>query len=441
MVCMSVPAAAAAEGAADAGAADVAAGAATDVAASGAADAAASGVAADAGSSTLPWLASDATAMDAGTAGFSDAMADTGANGALSSSAGWGSAPALDTSGIDSLAGTSATPASAATPVAPQGGGFLSQIQSGFAKNPLPYILGGTTLGQVAARLINPPPKYSVQGNASQVLASNPSFNNPNLPQYTSQNTGTPYTGNWYTYGAQGNPAMYSATPQPVANPSVTPAKHGGLMGYAHGGQVHNYASGGLLSNPLITGFGRLNRSAPNIAANPAGLRFAGGGMASHAAPPFNSAMRPGIPSRFIPPQNYAIGGAVNPLQAPPAPPMGQQPPMPLQQQQRKLNPLAVKMAAYKIGHMLGRSMKKRGLTHPGHVHGAGGGQDDAIPARLSDGEFIMPSDVVSKLGDGSSDAGGKKLMKVVHGVRAHVATKGFPPKTKANPLSYVGGA
>lgn len=43
-------------------------------------------------------------------------------------------------------------------------------------------------------------------------------------------------------------------------------------------------------------------------------------------------------------------------------------------------------------------------------VHGAGDGRSDSIPARLSDGEYVMDAETVSMLGDGSSKAGAKKL-------------------------------
>lgn len=61
-------------------------------------------------------------------------------------------------------------------------------------------------------------------------------------------------------------------------------------------------------------------------------------------------------------------------------------------------------------------------------VKGPGGGLDDLIPttidgkraAALSDGEFVVPADVVSMMGDGSSTAGAKRLYDLVKGVRQH---------------------
>jgi hypothetical protein len=39
-------------------------------------------------------------------------------------------------------------------------------------------------------------------------------------------------------------------------------------------------------------------------------------------------------------------------------------------------------------------------------------------PARLADGEFVVPADVVSHLGNGSTDAGAKKLYAMLNKVR-----------------------
>ena len=57
---------------------------------------------------------------------------------------------------------------------------------------------------------------------------------------------------------------------------------------------------------------------------------------------------------------------------------------------------------------------------------GPGGGLDDLIPttidgqqaAELSDGEFVFPADVVSMMGDGSSDAGARRLYDMVKMIR-----------------------
>lgn len=65
------------------------------------------------------------------------------------------------------------------------------------------------------------------------------------------------------------------------------------------------------------------------------------------------------------------------------------------------------------------------GVTE-GELRGAGDGMDDMIPATLegeqdvvlSDGEFIVPADVVSGLGNGSTNAGSKALYEMMDRVR-----------------------
>jgi hypothetical protein len=59
-------------------------------------------------------------------------------------------------------------------------------------------------------------------------------------------------------------------------------------------------------------------------------------------------------------------------------------------------------------------------------ARGPGGGLDDLIPtsidgrraAALSDGEFVIPADVVSMMGDGSSNAGSRRLYDMVRSIR-----------------------
>jgi len=68
--------------------------------------------------------------------------------------------------------------------------------------------------------------------------------------------------------------------------------------------------------------------------------------------------------------------------------------------------------------------MAKGGIA--GLLKGRGDGMSDSIratiadkqPARLADGEFVVPADVVSHLGNGSTDAGAKHLYKMMDKVR-----------------------
>ena len=66
------------------------------------------------------------------------------------------------------------------------------------------------------------------------------------------------------------------------------------------------------------------------------------------------------------------------------------------------------------------------GIAAGRYLKGDGDGMSDSIPAtingkqpaRLADGEFVVPADVVSHLGNGSSDAGAKKLYSMMDKVR-----------------------
>lgn len=260
------------------------------------------------------------------------------------------------------------------------GNGITGAISNYLSKqNPLNLALAGTT-GLAAIQSLLPKPQVNVGQNAANVMATNPSFSNAALPKYTLQNTATPYSGNWYTYGETPQTSMYNA--------QLQTAKHGGMIkGYAHGGRVHGYAMGGM----------------PPVGMPPQGNM--------PPAPP---------PQAPMPPQGM-----------PPRPPMAAQQPV---------NPLMLK-AAHNIGFAIGKHLKSKLRTPDGQVHGKGGGQDDAVPARLSQGEFITPADVVAHLGDGSSNEGAKKLTEMNNRVRAHKTSKGnkFPPKAK-NPLSYLKG-
>ena len=74
-------------------------------------------------------------------------------------------------------------------------------------------------------------------------------------------------------------------------------------------------------------------------------------------------------------------------------------------------------------------------------VTGIGDGQSDDIPAMLADGEFVIPADVVSALGNGSTKAGSDKLYDMMHSIRRHhrsAGPKDLPPPAKKSPLDYI---
>lgn len=81
----------------------------------------------------------------------------------------------------------------------------------------------------------------------------------------------------------------------------------------------------------------------------------------------------------------------------------------------------------------------------PAPVRGTGGGLADLVPATiegkqpaaLSEGEFVFPADVVSMLGDGSSEAGARILNTLMEEIRS---AKQGGDKTQAGPLAELLG-
>ena len=73
-------------------------------------------------------------------------------------------------------------------------------------------------------------------------------------------------------------------------------------------------------------------------------------------------------------------------------------------------------------------------------VQGDGDGTSDEVPAMLANGEFVIPADVVSSLGNGSNEAGASVLDQFLKSIRDHKhskGSKGLPPDSKG-PLAYL---
>ena len=78
------------------------------------------------------------------------------------------------------------------------------------------------------------------------------------------------------------------------------------------------------------------------------------------------------------------------------------------------------------VSEAMSRDTGLRLLAKGGYINGPGDGMSDDIPATingdepaaLADGEFVIPADVVSHLGNGSSDAGSKRLYGMMDKVR-----------------------
>ena len=85
------------------------------------------------------------------------------------------------------------------------------------------------------------------------------------------------------------------------------------------------------------------------------------------------------------------------------------------------------------------------GYANGGYLSGGGDGMSDSIPAtiegkqpaRLADGEFVVPADVVSHLGNGSSKAGSKRLYAMLDKIR-HARTGNKKQGKQINPAKYM---
>jgi len=79
------------------------------------------------------------------------------------------------------------------------------------------------------------------------------------------------------------------------------------------------------------------------------------------------------------------------------------------------------------------------GMKHT-YVQGNGDGTSDSVPAMLANGEFVIPADVVSALGNGSNNSGSKVLDEFLQVIRHHKQAHSpneLPPDSKG-PLAYI---
>jgi len=83
--------------------------------------------------------------------------------------------------------------------------------------------------------------------------------------------------------------------------------------------------------------------------------------------------------------------------------------------------------------------------TQGTYLKGPGDGMSDSIPARidgqeeaaLATGEFVVPADVVSALGNGDNDAGAKILEQMIAKIR-HAKTGRASQPPQINPTNFL---
>ena len=74
------------------------------------------------------------------------------------------------------------------------------------------------------------------------------------------------------------------------------------------------------------------------------------------------------------------------------------------------------------------------------YIQGRGDGTSDQIPAMVANSEYVLPADIVSALGNGSSDSGADILDQFIKTIRAHKHSGSpdeLPPQSKG-PLEYL---
>jgi len=216
------------------------------------------------------------------------------------------------------------------------------------------------------------------------------------------------------------NPALVQAQQQ--ANPQAM--AHGGLMHYAAGDVVKQLAN---MQGAYQAGTsGSMPEAAYNLAQNLASLRATPAVMAATYTQDLN-------------PNESADLAHANRERAPAAGDMGHrgyQRPEPYMFAQGGL--------PFRHHYATGGSPMSDlgGYSDGGHLlKGPGDGVSDSIPAsisgkqpaRLADGEFVIPARIVSELGNGSTDAGAKRLYEMMDRIKAkRLGTKNIAADTKA---------
>lgn len=218
--------------------------------------------------------------------------------------------------------------------------------------------------------------------------------------------------------------------PQPIA----------GLQPMIPGG----YAMGGPVMPPQMMPQGQGMQRPMMTMANQQPMMSGpmGGGMRPPVGPPMNPMMGGGgqppqmfpgsmgpqmMGSQQVPMQGYKVGGSISVPRGPMIHPY-----LPAKEMIPYHDPKPT------LPYKQFRPGSRGHFATGGEVMGPGDGQSDSVPAivdgkapsALSSGEFVVPSDAVSHLGNGSNAAGAKRLHQMVHHVRMKkTGHPGMPPR------------
>jgi hypothetical protein len=315
-----------------------------------------------------------------------------------------------------------------------------------------PTVTEATTLGSAGAQGLDQASLDFIKANPQLY----PTAANGSLATSVSMTPPVPTT----DVSGMGSAMSSQYTPPPVQSPTITannvPTQAPkGMLDFGYKGTSPNAFGYGPQSNLGLAGIGAST-----------GLTAAMQAERDKYAPPGLTPYT-GILSKYDPytakgvqyPTRFAEGGITSLA-------MGGQPnqmyPMSQQEHTNFMDPTQLPSNAMAVRNfepatnpmsgMTTQTMASGGITSLGSysdggrlLRGPGDGMSDNIPAtigrkqpaRLADGEFVVPADVVSHLGNGSTDAGAKNLYSMMNKVRK--ARTGNPKQGKQiNPGKYI---
>jgi hypothetical protein len=303
--------------------------------------------------------------------------------------------------------------AGGAVPAGSGAAGFQDAVGAGasdFLSNPSMAALGG---GKYLAAAAAPSVMDAFQPKAVSPQAKNPQMIRPYRYDYNAQ---TPSN----MIGAQYQPTGQDTSERQYFNPSYTAlppyqAANGGIIALADGGGPVEQ-----MSNNSMMGVNTMYPMA-NISTSSYGT-------------PDQMAMGGQVPSYgfggFLGDAVSDIGSQVGHLfKGDSGESYAQQLQDPNSPASQNLSGLAQSMQGYQgmINHAAGGIANLGGYSDGGRLlRGPGDGVSDSIPAqigdkqpaRLADGEFVVPARIVSELGNGSTEAGAKQLYKMLDRVQ-----------------------
>lgn len=341
-------------------------------------------------------------------------------------------------------------------------GNLMSGIMAGLGA------YGGANLFQGVA---NAAPGAASATGAGATGAGASTANLPSAAQLGSSATAAQQAGQAPMAGMIGSPAGLS--PQSAAFQSVTASDPMGFAGtLTEGAKLGTAPFGGsvgaqtgitsptlgTMSSKAPITFENLKAGLSNITGDggikslqqglgEAGKPITGGQLAARAAMPIaQAAISASAPEQFEPEDNSKLWGKYTPLSEfrkryrgyAEGGVLEQNPLMPDTSRQN----LNLDMREHPLGEMNGLT---GGYAKGGYLDGPGDGMSDDIPAtiegkqpaRLADGEFVVPADVVSHLGNGSTKAGAKRLYEMMARVRK-ARTGNAKQGKQINPRKYI---